>query len=79
MLRLIFGIFTQIPTMKYTKILFVFSFLLSQASAQDSLVIRRIYDEALLRGQAYENLRRRQWQRERGDISHTERRACLDC
>ena len=29
--------------------------------------------------QAYENLRRRQWQRERGDISHTERRACLDC
>ena len=43
--------------MKYTQILFVFSFLLSQASAQDSLVIRRIYDEALLRGQAYENLR----------------------
>ena len=29
--------------------------------------------------QAYENLRRRQWQRERGDISDTERRACLDC
>ena len=28
---------------------------------------------------AYENLRRRQWQRERGDISDTERRACLDC
>lgn len=29
--------------------------------------------------QAYEKLRRRQWQRERGDISDTERRACLDC
>jgi glutamine synthetase len=29
--------------------------------------------------QAYENLRRRQWQRERDDISDTERRACLDC
>ena len=29
--------------------------------------------------QAYENLRRRQWQRERGEISDTERRACLDC
>ena len=26
-----------------------------------------------------EALRRRQWQRERGDISDTERRACLDC
>lgn len=57
MLRLIFGIFTQIPAMKYTQILFVFSFLLSQASAQDSLWIRRIYDEALLRGHANENLR----------------------
>ncbi len=57
MLRLIFGIFTQIPAMKYTQILFVFSFLLSQASAQDSLWIRRIYDEALLRGHAHENLR----------------------
>ena len=29
--------------------------------------------------QAYENLRRRQWQRERGDISDIERRSCLDC
>ena len=29
--------------------------------------------------QAYEHLRRRQWQRERGDISDTERRSCLDC
>jgi glutamine synthetase len=29
--------------------------------------------------QAYERLRRRQWQRERGDISDTERRSCLDC
>jgi glutamine synthetase type III len=29
--------------------------------------------------QAYEQLRRRQWQRERGDISDTERRSCLDC
>jgi glutamine synthetase type III len=29
--------------------------------------------------QAYEHLRRRQWQRERGDISDAERRACLDC
>jgi glutamine synthetase len=29
--------------------------------------------------QAYERLRRRQWQRERGDISDAERRACLDC
>ena len=29
--------------------------------------------------QAYEKLRRRQGQRERGDISDTERRACLDC
>ncbi len=57
MLRLIFGIFTQIPAMKYTQILFVFSFLLSQASAQDSLWIRRIYDEALLHGHAHENLR----------------------
>jgi glutamine synthetase type III len=28
---------------------------------------------------AYERLRRRQWQRERGDISDTERRSCLDC
>jgi hypothetical protein len=56
-LRLIFGIFTQIPAMKYTQILFVFSFLLSQASAQDSLWIRRIYDEALLHGHAHENLR----------------------
>lgn len=29
--------------------------------------------------QAYGRLRRRQWQRERGDISDAERRACLDC
>ena len=43
--------------MKYTGILFLFSFFLSQASAQDSIWIRRIYDEALLRGHAYENLR----------------------
>jgi glutamine synthetase len=28
---------------------------------------------------AYERLRRRQWQRERGDISDAERRGCLDC
>jgi hypothetical protein len=56
-LRLIFGIFTQIHTMKYIGILFLFSFFLSQASAQDSIWIRRIYDEALLRGHAYENLR----------------------
>jgi glutamine synthetase len=28
---------------------------------------------------AYEHLRRRQWQRERGDISDTERRSSLDC
>jgi hypothetical protein len=56
-LRLIFGIFTQIHIMKYTGILFVFSFFLTQISAQDSLWIRRIYDEALLRGQAHENLR----------------------
>jgi hypothetical protein len=56
-LRLIFGIFTQIHAMKYIGILFLFSFFLSQASAQDSIWIRRIYDEALLRGHAYENLR----------------------
>lgn len=43
--------------MKYTGILFLFSFFLIQASAQDSIWIRRIYDEALLRGHAYENLR----------------------
>ena len=29
--------------------------------------------------QAYEHLRRRQWQRERGDISEAERRSSLDC
>jgi glutamine synthetase len=29
--------------------------------------------------QAYERLLRRQWQRERSDISDTERRSCLDC
>jgi hypothetical protein len=56
-LRLNFGIFTQIPDMKYAWILFIFSFLIGQTKAQDSLMIRRIYDEALLRGQAYENLR----------------------
>lgn len=43
--------------MKYIGILFLFSFFISQASAQDSIWIRRIYDEALLRGHAYENLR----------------------
>jgi hypothetical protein len=56
-LRPIFGIFTQIHAMKYIGILFLFSFFISQASAQDSIWIRRIYDEALLRGHAYENLR----------------------
>jgi hypothetical protein len=56
-LRLIFGIFTQIHSMKYKRILFVFSLLFGQLLAQDSLQIRRIYDEALLRGHAYENLR----------------------
>jgi hypothetical protein len=56
-LRLNFGIFTQIPDMKNAWILFIFSFLIGQTKAQDSLVIRRIYDEALLRGHAYENLR----------------------
>jgi hypothetical protein len=56
-LRAIFGIFTQIHAMKYIGILFLFSFFISQASAQDSIWIRRIYDEALLRGHAYENLR----------------------
>ncbi|MEY4595650.1 MAG: hypothetical protein RLZZ506_62, partial [Bacteroidota bacterium] len=43
--------------MKNAWILFIFSFLIGQTKAQDSLVIRRIYDEALLRGHAYENLR----------------------
>lgn len=43
--------------MKHTGILFLFSLFLSQASAQDSIWIRRIYDEALLRGHAFENLR----------------------
>ncbi|MEY4287719.1 MAG: hypothetical protein RL511_1808 [Bacteroidota bacterium] len=43
--------------MKYKRILFVFSLLFGQLLAQDSLQIRRIYDEALLRGHAYENLR----------------------
>ncbi len=57
MLRLIFGIFTQIHSMKHKRILFVFSLLFGQLLAQDSLQIRRIYDEALLRGHAYENLR----------------------
>jgi hypothetical protein len=56
-LRLIFGIFTQIHSMKHKRILFVFSLLFGQLLAQDSLQIRRIYDEALLRGHAYENLR----------------------
>jgi carboxypeptidase Q len=56
-LRLIFGIFTQIHSMKHKRILFVFSLLFGQLLAQDSLQIRRIYDEALLRGLAYENLR----------------------
>jgi hypothetical protein len=35
--------------------------------------------EALDAFKADSALRRRQWQRERGDISDTERRACLDC
>jgi carboxypeptidase Q len=56
-LRLIFGIFTQIHSMKHKRILFAFSLLFGQLLAQDSLQIRRIYDEALLRGHAYENLR----------------------
>ncbi|MEY5001696.1 MAG: hypothetical protein RLZZ211_1732 [Bacteroidota bacterium] len=43
--------------MKHKRILFVFSLLFGQLLAQDSLQIRRIYDEALLRGHAYENLR----------------------
>ncbi len=43
--------------MKHKRILFVFSLLFGQLLAQDSLQIRRIYDEALLRGLAYENLR----------------------
>lgn len=43
--------------MKHKRILFVLSLLFGQLLAQDSLQIRRIYDEALLRGHAYENLR----------------------
>jgi len=43
--------------MKHKRILFAFSLLFGQLLAQDSLQIRRIYDEALLRGHAYENLR----------------------
>jgi carboxypeptidase Q len=56
-LRLIFGIFTQNHSMKYIRVLFAFSLLFGPLLAQDSLLIRRIYDEALLRGKAHENLR----------------------
>ncbi len=43
--------------MKYIRVLFAFSLLFGPLLAQDSLLIRRIYDEALLRGKAHENLR----------------------
>lgn len=42
------------------KVLLVFTFLglsIAQIKAQDSIFIRSIYDEALLRGRAYEDLR----------------------
>jgi carboxypeptidase Q len=53
----IFGIFTQTSYMKRTQfLLFIFS-LSFFSQAQDSIFIRRIYDEALLRGHAHENLR----------------------
>ena len=56
-LRPIFGIFTQNRRMKNTLVLLLFLGLQALSFAQDSIFIRRIYDEALLRGHAYENLR----------------------
>jgi carboxypeptidase Q len=56
-LLMFFGIFTQIPPMKYTLFVFLIYCFFVQVNAQDSTLIRRIYDEALLRGHAYENLR----------------------
>ena len=56
-LRPIFGIFTQNRSMKNTLVLLLFLGLQALSFAQDSIFIRRIYDEALLRGHAYENLR----------------------
>lgn len=43
--------------MKNTLVLLLFLGLQALSFAQDSIFIRRIYDEALLRGHAYENLR----------------------
>jgi len=42
--------------MKYFYSIFILS-LFVRISAQDSTLIRAIYDEALLRGESYENLR----------------------
>jgi carboxypeptidase Q len=56
-LRSIFGIFTQIQCMKNAIILLLILGPHWLSIAQDSIFIRRIYDEALLRGQAHENLR----------------------
>lgn len=56
-LRPIFGIFTQNRRMKNTLVLLLILGLQALSFAQDSIFIRRIYDEALLRGHAYENLR----------------------